>query len=98
MTLIKIPLIIIQLIAILGLVIMFVHFKEVSKKTPFFMQPLMWILNLSGFIYALYGLYIKEHFIFKSGLTLIAVSYGIWFSFILDKLEKPREKQKDKNG
>lgn len=96
MTLIKLPLLILEITALIGMGIMFAYFKTL-KRTPFIMEPLMWVFNLGGFIYALYGFYIQEHFVFKSGLTLIAISYGIWFSFLLDRIEDLKQEKKSKN-
>lgn len=89
------PLIILQSFSLIAIVIIYFFYKN-RGHTPFFMEPIMWILNTGGFYYALYGSYIKDHFILKSGLVIITISYGIWFSFILDRFENFKKENKEK--
>ena len=96
MAAVEIPLIIMKIAATFTLVILF-YFYRVMGKAPDFIELFNLIFNFSGMIYIAYGMSTNNIFMFRGGLLLVTVSYGIFVSYYLERMgERKTEKDEKK--
>mgnify|MGYP001449388409 FL=1 len=96
MTVVDIPLVIMKSTAAFTLVIMF-YFYKIFGKAPNFFEVFSLIFNFSGMIYIAYGMSTNNIFMFRGGLLLVTVSYGIFVSYYLERMgERKTEKDEKK--
>ena len=95
MAAVEIPLIIMKMAATFTLVILF-YFYRVIGKAPDFIELFNLIFNFSGMIYIAYGMSIQNMLLYKGGLLLVTVSYGICVTYYLDRAIERTNKSDDK--